>query len=336
MASRKSILIVDDMPSNIQLVASELKNDGYAIAVAKNGLDALEQASHKHFDLVLLDIMMPQMDGIEVCRRLKGQPEYKDTPVIFLTAKDEKETLLRGFEVGGVDYVTKPFYGPEVRSRVKAQLRAQEANEILEQAVDDLNRQLLASVQHESQLKREQNEMARFNRSLLERANTDPLTGLANRYHLTSIAQYEQERSARAETTFSVILADIDHFKEVNDHYGHDCGDKILKGVAQRMQAVVRAQDRIARWGGEEFLVFLPDTVCDGASMLAERLRGAVADTPFSCDGIETPITISLGVNACSTNANLDRCIEQADVALYAAKDQGRNRCVAFEDTREA
>lgn len=332
MNRRKNILIVDDMPSNIQLVASELKNDGYGIAVAKGGQDALEQAKHTQFDLILLDIMMPEMDGIEVCRLLKENPAYKDTPVIFLTAKDDKETLLKGFEMGAVDYVTKPFYGPEVRSRVGAQLRAKEANELLEQAVDDLNKQLLASVQHESQLKEEQDEMARFNRSLLERANTDPLTGLANRYHIMSIAQYERERAARADSTFCMILADIDHFKEANDNHGHDCGDTILKAVAQRMRDAVRAQDRIARWGGEEFLVFLPDTHCNGASVLAERLRASVAEEPFTCGEFDIPITISLGIGTCRCDTDIEDCIEQADIALYSAKDQGRNRWVGCTD----
>jgi diguanylate cyclase (GGDEF)-like protein len=330
MTERRDILIVDDNPGNIQLVATELRDEGYGIAFARSGPEALEQASRKHFDLFLLDIMMPEMDGIELCRRIKEQPEYKDAPVLFLTAKDEKETVLRGFEAGGVDYVTKPFYGPEVRSRVQAQLRAREAAELLEQTVDDLNKQLLASVQHEQELKAQQEEMARFNKSLLERANTDQLTGLANRYHIMSIAEYERERATRAKTSFCVILADVDHFKEVNDSYGHECGDMVLQEVARRMRHIVRAQDRVARWGGEEFLVFLPDTGGEGAEVLAERLRHAIGGTAFSCDHAEFYVTMTLGVSACPAAQSIEACIEHADAALYEGKRAGRNRSVTY------
>jgi diguanylate cyclase (GGDEF)-like protein len=274
-----------------------------------------------------------------VCRRLKERPEYKEIPVIFLTAKDEKETLLRGFEAGGVDYVTKPFYGPEVRSRVKAQLRALEANRLLEQAVDDLTKQLLASVQHENELKAEKEEMARFNRTLMQRANTDQLTGLANRYHFMAIAEYERERATRARSTYCLILGDVDNFKEINDRHGHECGDAVLKEVAARMQEVVRGQDMVARWGGEEFLVFLPDTSGDGAYTLSERLREAVSERPFFYQDLQLSITITLGVSACGVQ-HIDSCIEHADAALYEGKRSGRNRTVAYEsivsDTRES
>jgi diguanylate cyclase (GGDEF)-like protein len=328
--SRHDILIVDDNASNIRLVAAELEADDYGIAFARSGPEALEQTERKHFDLILLDIMMPEMDGIEVCRRLKERPEYKDIPVIFLTAKDEKETLLRGFQAGGIDYVTKPFYGPEVQSRVRAQLRALEANQLLEQAVDDLSKQLLESVQHENELKQQQQEMVRFNRALMERANTDQLTGLANRYHIMAIAEYERERATRSGSTYCIILADVDHFKVVNDRHGHDCGDAILQEVAARMQEVVRAQDLVARWGGEEFLIFLPDTSADGASVLAERLREAISERPFHCDNAELTITITLGVSSCDFR-QIEGCIEQADTALYEGKREGRNRTVLYE-----
>jgi diguanylate cyclase (GGDEF)-like protein len=328
--SQHDILIVDDNASNIRLVAAELEDEGYGIAFARSGQEALDQTARKHFDLVLLDIMMPEMDGIEVCRRLKERPQYKDIPVIFLTAKDEKETLLRGFAAGGVDYVTKPFYGPEVRSRVHAQLRVLEANQLLEQAVDDLSRQLLVSVQHENELKEQQEELVRFNRTLLERANTDPLTGLSNRYHIMSIAEYERERATRAQSPYCMILGDVDHFKPINDRHGHDCGDAVLQEVATRMQEVVRGQDRVARWGGEEFLIFLPDTDAEGARTLAERLRTAISQTPFHCEGVEISVTITLGLSSCGS-AEIEECIEQADSALYEGKRRGRNRTVLYE-----
>lgn len=335
MKSRRDILIVDDNLSNIQLVASELRDQGYGIAFARSGHEALEQAAHSHFDLFLLDIMMPEMDGIEVCLKLKEIPEYKDVPVLFLTAKDDKQTVLRGFDAGGVDYVTKPFYGPEVRSRVRAQLRAREATELLEAALDDLNKQLLSSVQHEQELQAEQKEMARFNKSLLERANTDQLTGLANRYHIMSIAQYERERSRRSKLSFCVILGDVDHFKDINDTYGHDCGDVVLQEVARRLEHVVRAQDRVARWGGEEFLVFLPDTDVNGAEILAERLREEIVKEPFHCGETPLEITMTLGVSSCPPSRELEGCIDHADAALYSGKQAGRNRSITFRDDAE-
>lgn len=325
--STHDILIVDDTASNIKLVAAELDGEDYGIAFARSGQEALDQSAHKQFDLVLLDIMMPEMDGLEVCRRLKERPEYKDIPVIFLTAKDDKDTLLRGFEAGGVDYVTKPFYGPEVRSRVRAQLRALEASRLLEHAVDDLTKQLLASVRNEAELKEQQDEMARFNRTLVERASTDPLTRLSNRYHIMAIAEYERERATRAGSCYCVILGDIDHFKSINDRYGHDRGDAVLKAVAGRIQQAVRGQDRVARWGGEEFLIFLPDTGQEGAEILAERIRTAVGDTPISADEGEIAVTMTLGISPCGTGS-IEECVDRADAALYEGKRAGRNRTV--------
>jgi len=329
--SRHDILIVDDNASNIRLVAAELEADDYGIAFARSGAEALEQSTHKQFDLVLLDIMMPEMDGLEVCRKLKERPQYRDTPVIFLTAREDKETVLAGFAAGGVDYVTKPFYGPEVRSRVDAQLRALEAQQLLEAAVDDLSKQLLISVQHENELQTQQDEMARFNRTLLERASTDQLTGLANRYHMMAIAEYEHERATRVESSYSFILGDIDHFKELNDTHGHECGDDILREIAERMRQAVRGQDLVARWGGEEFLIFLPDTSCEGARVLAEKLGEAISGAPFHYGDHELYVTITLGVSSCGV-ADIETCIEQADRALYEGKSRGRNQTVTYED----
>ncbi|MFP4066013.1 MAG: diguanylate cyclase [Spirochaetaceae bacterium] len=328
---RRNILIVDDNPDNIQLVASELKEEGYGIAFARSGADALEQAEHRRFDLLLLDIMMPGMNGIDVCRELKRRPEYKDVPVIFLTARDEKETVLEGFEAGGADYVTKPFYGPEVRSRVQAQLRAREAQELLEQAVDDLSRQLLSSVQHQNELETEHDNLIRFNRELMERANTDQLTGLANRYHLTAIAEYEQERSERSHSPYSLILGDIDRFKKLNDTYGHECGDAVLQEVARRLSNTVRAQDRVARWGGEEFLIFLPDTETAGARVLARRLGESIFRAPVAYGDRKLTVTMTFGVSSC-VSGDLDACVERADIALYEGKQRGRNRTAVYRE----
>ena len=331
----RTILIVDDNPQNIQLVASHLQEDGYRIAFSQHGGDALEKVRHTLYDLILLDIMMPEIDGFEVCRRIKELPEYKETPIIFLTAKTDKESIINGFEAGAVDYVAKPFYGAELLARVRTHLKIKAFQEQLEEINAQINRELLKSMEMADDLSKTKDELQTVNRQLYDRATKDPLTGLFNRRKMIDFLEYEKERNRRGDTTYAIIICDIDHFKSVNDTHGHDCGDEILKQVAGVFEETVRKQDQISRWGGEEFLILLPETDEGGAVTLAEKIRRGIEEESFSCPEHSIKITMTFGVGMGEGEKDPDRCIKEADLALYHGKTSGRNRTNAFRKEYE-
>lgn len=321
-----SVLIVDDNPQNIRLTAALLQPEGYNLAFAQRGEDALSQISERQFDLILLDVMMPGMDGFETCRRIKKNPEYRDVPVIFLTARDDTDSLVEGFEAGGVDYVAKPFHGAELLARTRAQVGLRQAQLRVEEINAKLNKQILKSMKAEE-------ELAQINVELNRLASTDTLTGLANRRQMTSIAEFELERAERTGARPSVIMCDIDHFKRINDRFGHDCGDAVISGVAQVIQSSVRRQDLCARWGGEEFLIFLPDTSPKGAAVVAEKIRDAVAQGAYRCENSEVTPTLTLGIAGCQAGTAFYEAVGRADRAMYRGKENGRNQVVTADES---
>ena len=331
----RTILIVDDNPQNIQLVASHLQEDGYRIAFSQHGRDALQKVQHTLYDLILLDIMMPEIDGFEVCRRIRELPEYKEIPIIFLTAKTDKESIVRGFEVGAVDYVSKPFYGAELLARVRTHLKIKAFQEQLEDSNAQMNRELLKSMEMAEDLTKTKEELQTVNRQLYDRATKDPLTGLFNRRKMIDSLEYEKERNRRGDSSYAIIICDIDHFKTINDTYGHDCGDEILKQLAGLLIDTVRKQDQISRWGGEEFLILLPETDEEGARILAEKIRRRIEEESFTCPEHSIEMTMTFGVGLCEGEKDPDRCIKEADLALYHGKQRGRNRTSVFRKEYE-
>jgi diguanylate cyclase (GGDEF)-like protein len=297
-----TVLIVDDQPDNIQVLAKLLKAD-CRLKVANNGEKALALANGEAPpDLILLDVQMPVLDGYEVCRRLKENPRTHDIPVIFVTASATVDDEEKGFLLGAVDYITKPFYPVIVRARVNTHLSLKRKTDLLEKI-----------------------------------AMLDGLTGIPNRRHFDEQLTREFRLARRHGTPLSVIMMDVDHFKQFNDHYGHGPGDDCLKRIAQAlMMATERPTDLIARYGGEEFVALLPGTDAAGAGRVAERLREAVQalGLPHAQSTAAEVVTLSLGVGvaALSINAQNDdqaaitRLLTQADTALYAAKQSGRNR----------
>lgn len=330
---RRRVLIVDDNNQNIQLAAAQLTDEQISVGIANGGEEALAIAAEEQFDLVLLDVMMPDMDGFTVCRKLKQQPQYRDVPVIFLTARSDKESVLEGFEAGGVDYVTKPFFGPELKRRAHTHLELRAAMQQLEEINAQLNKDILQSVEVETDLRRSEQTLAETNRLLHEQATTDELTGLRNRRSMAAILEYECERSARSGSYFAIVLCDIDHFKRVNDTYGHPCGDLILKSVASVLTSEIRSQDQVARWGGEEFLLLLPETSETGARNVAEKTRAAIAQTTTACDSHEIGTSMTFGVAEAGPGDSVGAVVERADRALYTGKSLGRNRVVV--ETRQ-
>lgn len=290
------LLIVDDTPANIQVLAHALMGS-YRVKFATNGPDALALASiDEKPDLILLDIMMPGMDGYEVCRRLRDHPGTQHIPVIFVTARNEVHDQEHGFHVGAVDYIGKPFELAIVRARVRTHVALKRRTELLERL-----------------------------------AFLDGLTEIPNRRRLDEVLQIEWRRAMRNQSTLALLMLDVDHFKAFNDHYGHGAGDECLRKVAHTLQAMLlRSADFIARYGGEEFAVLLPECDDQGARRVAERLRASVEalGIPHAYAETAPQVTISVGyaTQMPAQNGEPTGLTNAADQALYLSKQQGRNR----------
>ena len=302
------ILIVDDSPFNLQILRELIEDSGYEAVTILNGRTALEFVKKEKPDLILLDIVMPQMDGYEVCRLIKSSDETKDIPIIFLTAKTETEDIVKGFRGGAVDFVSKPFNAIELNARVKTHLE-------LKRVRDELQ-------EKNKQLQEAMNELERV-------ATRDPLTNLFNRRYMMERMDQEVARTKRTNRTFSLVLTDIDFFKKVNDTYGHDGGDFILKSLSKLVVETLRYQDVLVRWGGEEFLILLPETGTEGATVVSEKIRKTVEDSSFFYNNKEIKITMTFGVAEYSINERIDDTLIRADKRLYEGKNSGRNKVVA-------
>lgn len=294
LSCKQKVLIVDDTPSNLLILGEEFKED-YQIYIAKSGEEALKRVEAIEPDLILLDILMPGLDGYQVCETLKEKEETRKIPIIFITAKNTEEDEVRGLDLGAVDYITKPFRLPIVKARVRTHLELKRKTDILESI-----------------------------------SSRDGLTGLFNRREWDSVIEKEWLRALRGNHSLSVILLDIDFFKLYNDHYGHLAGDQCLKDVARALSFhLKRASDFLARYGGEEFVILLPETLLEEGVVVANKVRKTIEDlhiehryskvTPF--------ITISAGVAATvPRDTNYTLLLDEADSALYEAKELGRNR----------
>ncbi len=312
------VLIVDDNPQNLQVLAALIEECGGDSILAMNGKEALQALSVDSPELILMDVMMPEMDGYEVCRILKTDPKHKRAsmiPVIFITAKTDSEDIVKGFKAGGVDYISKPFIAEELKMRIFTHLKLYHTQRELMR----LNEDYLETNKKLSQAMEQ----------LRVASVTDTLTGIYNRRHVMLRMEDEATQIKRYGGSFSIILADIDFFKCVNDTYGHDCGDHVLKETARILKEKARVQDVLARWGGEEFLIFLPKTNLEGAMILADRMRKAIEQEKIRFGKATLQITITMGVAEYDREEPLDRVIKRSDVALYEGKEAGRNRVVA-------
>jgi two-component system cell cycle response regulator len=449
------ILVVDDIPANVKLLEARLLAEYFEVLTADNALDALAICDTTQVDLILLDIMMPGMDGFEVCERLKANPKVAHIPVVMVTALDQPADRVRGLKAGADDFLTKPVNDLQLISRVKSLLRLKtlsdelrtraetarhlgfedgrlgeakgeelaqvllvdgransqerivralkpiagvvamsdaqaalfEAAEspfelvivnsnfddydplrlcsqlrslertrflpvllITEQGADEMivralelgvndyivrpvdPNELVARCLTQIKRKRYNDRLRASVQQTIELAVTDALTGLHNRRYLDNHLSVLFNRSVQRGRPLSVLITDIDRFKLVNDAYGHDAGDQVLKEFAARVRSTVRGADLACRFGGEEFVVVMPDTTAEIAAAVAERLRVAVESTPFELRGTGQTlnITASFGISSrLSTVLASDELLKQADKALYDAKNGGRNRVVA-------
>lgn len=449
------ILVVDDIPANVKLLEARLIAEYYEVLTAGDGMAALAICDQTHVDLILLDIMMPGIDGFEVCQRLKSNPRTAHIPVVMVTALDQPSDRVRGLKAGADDFLTKPVNDMQLMARVKSlirfktltdelRLRAETsrmvgANDLLAPSENGLGESglvllvepranaqerisrtlaeiadvtafsdpqaalfeaaekpyelvIIASGQEEydplrlcsqirslertrfipvlllsepgedelvmraldlgvndylvrpldpneliarctTQIKRKRyNDQLRHSLTMsVEMAVTDPLTGLNNRRYLDTHLQTLYNRSNQRGRPLSVLIADIDHFKAINDTHGHEGGDDVLKDFATRVRGAVRGADLAVRYGGEEFVVVMPDTTPEIAAQVAERLRLAVASDPFTVKATGKPVSVTASIGIASLQADdIDAAglLRRADQALYEAKDTGRNRVV--------
>lgn len=290
MNTKAVILIVDDVPTNIQALAHLLQEE-YALKVATSGVRALELAGQDPIpDLILLDVQMPEMNGYDVLKLLKKNSITEQIPIIFVTGKDTVEDEAHGLELGAMDYITKPIRPSIVKARIKTHITLKQQRDLL-----------------------------------LEMATHDQLTGLYNRHYLSDVLDKKVSQIKRHSEPLSVIIVDIDHFKKVNDTFGHLMGDKILKAIANVMDESARKGDVAARFGGEEFIIVLDNCTVNDALVKAENLRSTIQGLYPQ----DIAVTASFGVAQLDDDMQgYEDLLKNADTALYSAKEKGRNQVV--------
>jgi two-component system, cell cycle response regulator len=411
-----TILIVDDLIQNIQVLGRTLETQGYSITYAMSGKEALQRLQAIQPDLILLDLLMPEMSGLEVCEQIKKNPNYYHIPILFLTASHEEEHLIEAFENGAADYVTKPFRATELLARVQTHIQLKRQTRQLQQSENKLNtivthikdgilivdesgvvkfanpaaaqmfdRPLSDLIDHqlglpivvgnvaeldiirsggilgraeitvgetewleqkvsivsmrdvsernqiEDKLRIALNKQKVLSQKLKKLANTDVLTGISNRRNILATLKKEFQRTQRYHQIFSLLVIDIDHFKLVNDSYGHSVGDQVLQEISRFLVNCFRNVDTVGRLGGEEFIIILPATKSQEAIGLAERLCEQIRNLEIDTTSGLIKITISIGVTVYQPHDQNDiDILKRADDALYQAKESGRDRVVAI------
>ncbi len=313
---KPTIVIVDDDPANLRHLGHVLKGSGWRAYVASNSEEALRQADTARPDIILLDVMMPGLDGFEICRHLKQDPLTQKIPVIFMTTLHETIDTPKGFEAGGVDYITTPFKPEELLARLRIHLELKHAREklvVTNQELRAANRQLVA-----------------YQQQLEIAARTDPLTKLSNRRDSMERLFTEYSRARRYHHPLTIVLGDIDLFRQFNDAFGHACGDVMLRSVADLLHKAIRAQDHAGRWSGKKFLLMLPETNRTGAINIMERLRLTIANHAITYEDQTLSVTMTFGGHVVEQqDSDLDAALKFADQALYQGKSKGRN-CIAL------
>jgi diguanylate cyclase (GGDEF)-like protein len=308
----RRVLVAEDDGFYRRLLQRLLKGACFEAQVVRDGLEALQAARKPDAPrLLLLDWVMPGLYGPEVCRQLRANPgSERYQYVLLLTAKDAKTDTVAGLEAGADDYLTKPFDSQELLARLRAGVRVLELQDRLLEAQKELEYQ----------------------------ATHDPLTGLWNRLAWRPLLNSELERARRTRSSLTALMIDIDHFKSVNDGYGHSAGDTVLRELAQTLQLLVRAYDVAGRYGGEEFILIAQQLSRQDACEYAERIRDTLAKLLIHTEGASISVTVSIGVAHCETAEELtaDLLVRAADDALYQAKAQGRNRVVVADEARPA
>ena len=289
------ILVVEDSPASARLLEIKLKDEGYNVVVSANAMDAMDKLYDFSPDLILSDIMMPEMDGFELLQKIRSETMRGDIPFIFISSKNSTEDKLRGFDLGGDDYMTKPLQLDELIARIRVNIKRSE------------------------RLKKE--------------SATDFLTSAFNRRAMENRLAIELQRSQRFGRVFSVGMVDIDHFKAFNDANGHLVGDEVLRAVARKIQAQLRDIDVVARFGGEEFFVIMPETEKKNAYKAMERVRNSIASIRLSgANGADIGVNVSVGIAEFPYDGiDAEALKKAADMAMYHSKSDGRNRVTVYD-----
>lgn len=304
--AKANILYIEDSEVQGAITKKALESSGYEVTWVLDGMSVFRVAKTQHIDVILLDLILPDMDGNKVCSWLKQDEATKGIPIIMLTAMDSIAQKVQGLEAGADDYLAKPYDEIELSARVYAALRTK----FLRDELSHKNEELKAMLKKVEAL-----------------SITDPLTGLFNRRRFEDVLEPEFRRAVRYKSPLSCMMMDIDHFKSVNDTYGHSVGDTVIKDIALIIQQSVREVDTASRWGGEEFIVLTPMTPKAVALPPAHRILAAVAEKVFAGMG-DKKVTISIGIADLSSPGidSAEKLVQAADEALYEAKKKGRNR----------
>lgn len=304
--AKAKVLLVEDNKIQAEILQNFLEKNGYEVVWVEDGKTALMTAKTSSFDIMLLDLILPDINGNEICRWLKLNEDTRGTPIIMLTVKNAVEDKIAGLEAGADDYLPKPFSDIELNARIYAALRTKALQDELRQKNRQLE-ELLAKVE--------------------VMAITDQLTGIYNRRRLETILAKEFKRAMRYNVPLACMMIDIDNFKKINDTYGHHTGDMVIKDIARIIADNAREIDTVARWGGEEFFILLPQTRKEDAVQPALRLLAAVSTYSFPCIP-DVQITVSIGITSVPAPSipTEDKFIQASDIALYEAKKKGRNR----------
>lgn len=289
------VLVVEDSPATAKVLEIKLLEEGFNVVMSANAMDAMDKLYDFSPDLILSDVMMPEMDGFELLQKVRAETMRGDIPFIFISSKNSTEDKLRGFNLGGDDYITKPFQVDELIARIRVNLKRSER--------------------------------------LRKESATDFLTGAFNRRAMETRLAIELQRSHRFGRIFTVGMVDIDLFKKLNDTYGHLVGDEVLRAIAKKIQSQLRDIDVVSRFGGEEFFIIMPETEKKNAFIAAERIRKAIASTKFpGADGNDVAVSVSIGVAEFPGDGiDAGALIKAADMAMYQSKTNGRNRVTLYD-----
>lgn len=311
---KAKLLVVEDSPTQGNQTKQDLEQLGYDVRWVTSGIEALKWARQDPPELVVLDVVMDDLDGFAVCRWLKLHSSTRDIPVIMLTMRGEVEDRVHGLQIGADDYLPKPFSTRELEARIFAALRSRTTQTEL----TERNRQLESMLHHVESL-----------------AITDPLTGIFNRRRFSDVLRREVAVTRRYKNSLAMLMLDLDHFKAVNDRFGHDAGDDVLRSVANSLTSSLREVDLAARYGGEEFAVIMPQTTKVNAAIVAQRIARQIAQLAHTFDGEKVVLTASVGVAdiADLQQATAENLVKAADIALYEAKRTGRNRIVLYDES---
>lgn len=327
---REKVLVVDDMPQNVQVLTDLLELKGYSVMTTCDPREAFHLALTHPPDLIVLDIMMPEMTGYELCRKLKAQTVTKHIPVIFVSALGQQPDILEAFSSGGVDYITKPFRVKEVSTRIRKHLAIRRLQAELEEKNETLLLQNEALKEEVSRRERAEKALTVANERLQSLATTDPVTEIANRLRFEMFLGKIWTQMWIDELPLGLLMCDVDRLKQINDDYGHPFGDRCLRLFAQVINEVAPEGGLAARYGGDEFVVVAPDASADALQQIALKIEAELAKRPLITPRSHETIYLTASIGTASLvplyQESAEDLVEQADKALYTHKKQKRLR----------